>query len=50
MENTEIWMAKGKAMDTNTGESPGYQSLETHLLRKVLGTGDLRALIPWSNG
>ena len=24
--NTEIWKAKGKAMDTNTGESPGYQS------------------------
>ena len=27
MENTEIWKAKGKAMDTNTGESPGYHSL-----------------------
>jgi len=26
MENTEIRKAKGKAMDTNTGESPGYQS------------------------
>jgi len=26
MENTEIWKAKGKATDTNTGESPGYQS------------------------
>jgi len=25
-KNTEIWKAKGKAMDTNTGESPGYQS------------------------
>ena len=22
MENTEIWKAKGKAMDTNTFESP----------------------------
>src|SRR6218665_4192854 len=31
----EIWKAKGKAMDTNTGSSPGYQSprnsLETPL-------------------
>ena len=26
IENTEIWKAKGRAMDTNTGESPGYQS------------------------
>jgi len=26
MENTEIWNAKGMAMDTNTGESPEYQS------------------------
>jgi len=39
MENTEIWKAKGKAMDTNTVESPGYQSQsyntrETHLVRK----------------
>jgi len=25
-ENTEVWTAMGKAMDTNTGESPGYQS------------------------
>jgi len=37
-KNTEIGKAKGKAMDTNTGESPGYQSqsysLETHLVRK----------------
>jgi len=24
--NTEIWKAKGKAMDTNTSSSPGYQS------------------------
>src|SRR6218665_185966 len=24
--STEIWKAKGKAMDTNTDESPGYQS------------------------
>ena len=45
-ENTEIWKAKGRAMDTNTGESPGYQShgspysLETHLVRseRTLGT------------
>src|SRR6218665_1734788 len=37
-KNTEIWKVKGKAMDTNTGGSPGYQSqpcgLETHLVRK----------------
>jgi len=27
MENTEIWKAKGeKAMDNNTGGSPGYLS------------------------
>jgi len=26
MENTEIWKAKGKAMDANTGDSTGYQS------------------------
>jgi len=26
MENTQIWKAKGKALDTNTGQSPGYQS------------------------
>jgi len=25
-KNTKIWKAKGKAMDTNTGKSPGYQS------------------------
>jgi len=25
-ENTEIWKAKGRALDTNRGESPGYQS------------------------
>jgi len=25
-KNTEIWKAKGKAMDTNMGESTGYQS------------------------
>ena len=25
-KNTEIWKVKGKAMDTNTGESQGYQS------------------------
>jgi len=33
MENTEIWKAKGKAIDTNTGKSPGYQP-GTHLVRK----------------
>ena len=36
--NTEIRKAKGKAMDTNTGESLGYQSqpnsLETYQVRK----------------
>jgi len=26
MENTQVWKAKGKALDTNTGESPGYQN------------------------
>ena len=26
IENTEIWKANGRAMDTNTGESPRYQS------------------------
>jgi len=26
MENTEIWKAKKKAMDTNTCESPEYQT------------------------
>jgi len=26
IENTDIWKAKGKAMDTNTGENRGYQS------------------------
>ena len=26
-KNTKIWKAKGKAMDTNTGERPGYQSV-----------------------
>jgi len=25
-KNTEIWKANGKVMDTNAGESPGYQS------------------------
>jgi len=25
-KNTEIWKAKERAMDTNTGESLGYQS------------------------
>ena len=25
-KNTEIWKAKGKAMGTNTGGTPGYQS------------------------
>jgi len=38
MEKTKIWKAKGKAMDTNMGGSPGYQSqpncLETRLVRK----------------
>ena len=38
MENTEIWKAKGKAMDTNTGESQDTgaspNSLETHVVRK----------------
>jgi len=36
--NTEIRKAKAKAMGTNTGGSPGYQSqptsLETHQVRK----------------
>jgi len=26
IKNTEIWKVKGRAMDTNMGESPGYQS------------------------
>jgi len=34
----ETWKAKGKAMDKNMGESPGYQSqpnsLETHLMSR----------------
>jgi len=46
MENTKIWKAKRKAMDTNTGG----KSLETHLLRKWRDIGHLRALSPWSNG
>src|SRR6218665_3709613 len=25
-KNSKIWKPKGKAMDTNTGSSPGYQS------------------------
>jgi len=25
-QNTEIWKAEGKAMDTNMGKSPGYRS------------------------
>jgi len=25
-KNAGIWKAKGKAMDTSTGESPGYQT------------------------
>ena len=37
-KNTKMWRAKGKAMNTNTGGSPGYQnqsnSLEIHLVRK----------------
>ena len=42
-------------MDTNTGESPGYQSeslysLETHLVRKQGDSGHLRALSPWGDG
>jgi len=51
---TEIWQLKGKAMDTNTGGSPGYQnqhdSLESHLVRKWGDIGHLRALSPWING
>jgi len=54
MKNTEIWKAKGKAMDTNTGGSPGYQSqsnsLKTHLVRKWRDIGHLWALSPWSYG
>jgi len=26
IENIKTWKAKGRATDTNTGESPGYQS------------------------
>ena len=54
--DTEIWKAKGKAIDTNTGSSPGYQSqpnsLETHLVRKWGNNG--RWCIPsihqWMDG
>jgi len=27
-KNTEIWKTKGKMIYTNTGENPGYQSVE----------------------
>ena len=44
----QVWKAKGRAMDTNTGESPGHQSQsnswETHLVRKRWDIGLLRAL------
>src|SRR6218665_2368602 len=47
----QVWKAKGGAMDTNTGESPGHQSqsqqLGTHLVRKRWGIGLLRALSQW---
>ena len=51
MENTEVWKAKReKAMDTNTGGSPGYQSqpnsLETHLVKKWGDIGHQRAAYP----
>ena len=53
-KNTEIWKAKGKAMDTNTGGSPGYQSplnsIDTHVVRKWGDIGHQWALSPWSNG
>ena len=44
LKNTEIWKAKRKAMDTNTGESlqdtrVSSNSLETYLVRKC-GTLD----------
>src|SRR6218665_433546 len=45
---------EGKAMDTNTGGSPVYQSqpsiLETHLVRKLGDTGLQRVLSPRMNG
>ena len=54
MEKTKIWKAKGKAMDTNMGGSPGYQSqpncLETRLVRKWGDIGHQRALNPRMNG
>ena len=36
MENTEIWKAKEKPIDTNTAQDtkPRNQGLETHLVRK----------------
>ena len=53
-KNTAIWKAKGKAMDANTDDSPGYQSqpnsLETHLVTKWGDIGHQRALSPWING
>jgi len=37
-KNTDIWKAKGKAMDTNMGSSQGFlsqpNSLGTHLVSK----------------
>src|SRR6218665_817364 len=46
---TPIMESEGKAMDTNTGESPEHQiksqySWETHLVRKRWDIGLLRAL------
>jgi len=35
-----------RAMDTNTGGSPGYQSLKTHLVRKWGDIGHQRAMGP----
>jgi len=53
-KNTKIWKAKGKAVDTNTRGSPGYQSqpnsLETHLVRKWGDIGHQRTLSPWIDG
>ena len=54
-KNTEILKAKGKAMDTYTGNSSGYQSqpnslVGTHLVRKWGDIGRQRALSPWSDG
>ena len=51
---TEIWKAKGKAMDTNTGEGPGYHSqshsLETHLVRGHWTPTGAEPMDQWMDG